>query len=106
MIGDTYYERGKPVTLLAAWWGGADQIDHYAAGRSSAEVVLTVRWYENLGVTTAQRRASGGPRNCVIARDDGTLVCRPFRGLLTAATWQRRQRDKAAKNLSGKVTRA
>ena len=46
MIGRTYLEKGRPVTVLARW-----------------------------------RPGSGGPRNVLIRREDGTLVVRPFRGL-------------------------
>lgn len=51
MIGQTYLERGQPVTVLVQWG------------------------LKSLG------QSYGGPRNVLIRRADGSKVCRPFRGL-------------------------
>jgi hypothetical protein len=49
------------------------------------ERLMTGRTYMEKGrpvvVLTRWRPGSGGPRNVLIRREDGTLVVRPFRGL-------------------------
>jgi hypothetical protein len=53
IVGKTYLERGQPVEVLVQW-------------------ALTVM---------VNGKKSGGPRNVLIRRADGTRVVRPFRGL-------------------------
>lgn len=67
IVGRTYYERGKPVKVLAQWRhrGNIDM------GRTDFQFVLA-----DLSPKTAS-----GPRNVLIQREDGSLVVRPFRGL-------------------------
>lgn len=64
MTGRVYYERGRPVTILARW------------GSSSR---VPCRVYRDGGFVTALGKAA--PRNVLILREDGARIVRPFRGL-------------------------
>lgn len=55
IVGRTYLEHGRPVTVLIQW------------GLKS------------------RGESHGGPRNVLIAREDGSRVVRPFRGLRSCA---------------------
>lgn len=66
MTGLTYLERGRPVTIVARW---ARADDMRSAATSLGLRLPPPPW---------------GPRNVVIRREDGSLVCRPFRGLRRA----------------------
>lgn len=55
IVGRTYLERGRPVTVLIQW------------GLKS------------------RGESHGGPRNVLIEREDGARVVRPFRGLRSCA---------------------
>lgn len=63
VTGRTYYERGKPVTVLIGWNGKIPPKD------------------PNFPFVNLKGRA--GPRNVMIRRADGTMTIRPFRGLRT-----------------------
>jgi hypothetical protein len=76
IVGKTYYERGEPVKVLAAWVGESFH-DSWGSPRPPS-INLTLRiakWPHD-----RPRRA---PRNVIIQRKDGSLVVRPFRGLRT-----------------------
>lgn len=62
MIGRTYLERGRPVTVLARW-----------AAAAPSPVPGWLTW--------SRAPRPGGPRNVLIVRADGHRVVRPFRGL-------------------------
>lgn len=67
LVGRTYYERGRPVTVVVQW----------ATGRRAApSPPLWLVWAKPPG------RA---PRNVAVRRDDGTVTVRPFRGLRRTA---------------------
>lgn len=70
IVGRTYYERGKPVEILAQWRGPSEALCD-RDGVSREIVVMAPDW--------AKRRS--GPRNVLIRRENGELVVRPFRGL-------------------------
>ncbi len=61
IVGQTYLERGQPVTILTQW--------RHSTGTHSGHV---------LWVTPPART---GPRNVYIQRADGSRVVRGFRGL-------------------------
>jgi hypothetical protein len=62
MIGRTYLERGKPVTVLTRW-----------ANTKPGDVPAWLVWHHP---------PKGTPRNVLIRRETtGELVVRPFRGL-------------------------
>ena len=61
MIGRTYLERGKPVTVLTRW--------------RQAEPCAVPPWF----IWDHKDRPS--PRNVLVRRADGSLAVRPFRGL-------------------------
>jgi hypothetical protein len=71
MVGDTYYLRGRPVVVLVAWLGPRTRVKKYGL-MQHLELVLS----DSLKV---KRTA---PRNVLVRCEDGTLLCRPFRGLL------------------------
>ena len=62
MIGRTYLERGRPVTVLVRWY----------ARRGAPPDRGPVVWLH------PPRRA---PRNVLVRRETGELAVRPFRGL-------------------------
>lgn len=61
MIGRTYLERGRAVTILARW-----------AAPQHPLIPSWLSWH---------LPPKGAPRNVAIRRMDGTTVVRPFRGL-------------------------
>jgi hypothetical protein len=61
MTGRTYLESGHPVAVLKRW------------ASVPAVAVSAVIW-----LYPPKRNA---PRNVLVRRDDGSLTCRPFRGL-------------------------
>jgi hypothetical protein len=61
MIGRTYLEHGRPVTVLARW----------AATHPPASEAVT--WL--------RPPKASAPRNVLIEREDGSRTVRPFRGL-------------------------
>lgn len=69
MIGRTYLERGRPVTLLQRWGPAIREGE-----RTGPRVLGTP---SGLAIPTH----GTGPRNVLIERADGTRVVRPFRGL-------------------------
>lgn len=74
VVGKTYYERGKPVTVLIRWREFGKQGIKTLTEDEAEELQLIVE----AGIGTSR---VGGPRNVLIRREDGELVVRPFRGL-------------------------
>ena len=66
MIGRTYLERGRPVTVLVRW------AERGQRRFKTAEQGFTIRWTGD--------RPTEGPRNVLIRREGGETVVRPFRG--------------------------
>ena len=77
MVGQTYYERGRPVTVLVAWIGPTRQ------EQLEAQIARGKRRQQTARIVFDSRKKNG-PRNVVIEREDGSLVVRPFRGLRKA----------------------
>jgi len=65
MIGKTYLERGRPITILATW-------RHRPVDMSTSDFQFVLA---DIG------KKRSGPRNVLILREDYTFVVRPFRGL-------------------------
>jgi acetyl esterase len=72
MIGETYYERGRPVIVRVAWRSRTPEVEHPILMNK-----LTLDFFRRKDPLPAR----SGPRNVVIEREDGSLVVRPFRGL-------------------------
>jgi hypothetical protein len=65
MVGRTYWERSRPVLVLARW------------ATPPADAPAACTWHR------PPRRT--GPRTVLVQRADGSLVVRPFRGLRKSA---------------------
>jgi hypothetical protein len=74
IVGRTYFERGRPVDVIAQWRQGASG---QAVRHQGLDVATVVRDGEAWRAVTLK----GAPRNVMIRRAGGELVIRPFRGL-------------------------
>lgn len=75
LVGRTYLEVGRPVTILAQW-RTKEQAEKESVISPNIEAVI-IGACKNANGTGPRN----GPRNVLIRREDGTLVVRPFRGL-------------------------
>lgn len=74
IVGNTYLEKGKPVTVLAQWrTGEALGIGSFAH--------FDGPMYPTIVHIFSGREKGSGPRNVLIQRQNRELVVRPFRGL-------------------------
>jgi len=96
VIGQTYLERGEPVTVLARWAAarpapGRPAQDgpapdsaapgNAAPGNAAPGNTAPGNAARGLGIIWLIPPRPTAPRNVLIRRADGTLTVRPFRGL-------------------------
>lgn len=79
IVGRTYLERGKPVTIVGQWRGAKENEQIFESKLFDSEAAAGPFLVFKMGGRQV------GPRNVLIRREDGTLVVRPFRGLRKAS---------------------